>query len=143
MKKLELFNIILGGAVISSLMACSSIAPPKSEVIQAANFGEKPSIRQMTEAVKTYWSASLFDPYSAKYTCTTPTKMWIIGGGGTGGNAEYAKTYFGYAADCSVNAKNKLGAYTGSKAATYMLYMRSGARYLVHFDGYQSAGQVP
>lgn len=128
--------------VTCSLVACVAI-PPKPEAVRAANYGSKPSRDEMVSAVKNYMSKSLIDPYSAVYSCSIPVKSWIIGGSGSEGNVQMGKTYFGYTSECTVNAKNRLGGYTGNNESTYMLYVENGKRYLAHFDGHNGGEQVP
>lgn len=125
-----------------ALAGCLTANPPKPEEVSAAEYGTKPSTTEMVSAVKNYMSKRLIDPYSAVYECSTPSKSWVIGGSGSEGNVEFNRTYFGYFSNCTINAKNKLGGYTGSKEYYFMIYTRNGERYLAHFDGYGAAGAV-
>jgi len=125
------------------LAGCLTANPPKPDEIRAANYGTKPSTTEMVSAVKNHMSKQLIDPYSAVYACSNPTKAWVTGGSGSEGNVQFNKTYYGYLSTCTINAKNKLGGYTGSKEYDFMIYVQNGERYLAHFDGYGAAGQVP
>lgn len=133
----------ISSCFLASLLAACGAVPPKSDEVMMANYGNKPSRGEMVELVKEYASKTLFDPYSAKYSCSTPAKYWIIGGSGDEGNVQMGKTYFGYASVCAINAKNRFGAYTGNKESTYMIYVENGSKYLAHFDGIREAEEVP
>lgn len=129
-------NAVLMFFVVLLLAACNT-PPPKYEVVKAANYGAKPSKDKMVAAAKRFMSERLIDPYSAVYACTTPIRSWIIGG--TSGNVESGRIYFGYSSHCTINAKNRLGGYTGNKKYLFMIseLEQNGQYYFYHFDGYQ------
>ena len=121
---MRFFNTVLMFFVVLLLTACQT-PPPKPEVIKSANYGMKPSKEQMVAAAKQYMSKRLFDPYSAMYSCSTPVKSWITAGAGSEGNVQYNKTYFGYSSACTINARNRLGGYTGDEEYLFMISERS------------------
>jgi len=91
---------------LSIVPGCACL-PTQSE-IDNLDYGSYPIDYQ--SAIKTYFDNILFDPYSAQYEFYEPAKTWlksgrtIIGGYGVGAN---------------VNAKNKMGGYTGKKFWTF------------------------
>lgn len=104
-----------------SLSACGLIEPRPSD-IQTAHFGSSPNRDEALEIIKVHMSQRLFDPYSAVYECGYPRKAWA----NLLGNIRY-----GYAVSCSINAKNRFGAYVG--AQPYNFIVNSGA---VVLDGW-------
>lgn len=134
-------NVLMFFAVFM-LAACAT--PPKSEEVKSANYGEKPSTDDMVSAAKNHMSKSLYDPYSAVYSCTKPAKSWVIAGSGKEGNVKFGRTYFGYTSVCTINAKNRLGGYVGDQEYLFMIYGKENGRYyFAYFDGYQQLEQVP
>lgn len=134
-------NNVLMFFTVLMLAACAT--PPKPEEIKSADYGEKPSTNDMVSAAKNYMSKSLYDPYSAVYSCSKPVKSWITAGAGKEGNVEFNRTYFGYSSACTINAKNRFGGYTGNQEYLFMIYGKgNGKYYFAHFDGYQQLEMV-
>lgn len=106
MKKIILFLVmlILGG--------CSTVTP---EQLAAADYGSYPD--NYENIVKQYYANTLIDPNSVLYRAITiPKKEYytLLG-----------DSYIGYAVCVSINAKNSLGGYTGSKDRA--LIIRNGS----------------
>lgn len=135
-------KVLFIGFLSAFLAGCLTVNPPKPEEIQAANYGTGPSHSEMVSAVKNYMSKRLIDPYSAVIECSSLAKGWVIGGSGSQGNVQYGKTYYGYRSLCTINAKNRLGGYTGAKEYLFMIYELNGERHLAHFDGWEGSGNV-
>lgn len=80
---------------------------PSPQEIARLDYGRTISI-DYRQAIKAHLAESLFDPYSAHYRFGTPAQMWIknppLRGGGI---------IAGYAVATKINAKNRLGGYTG------------------------------
>lgn len=72
------------------------------EELKNSDFGPYPN--NYEEIIKSYYSKTLFDPYSAKYTFEEPIKRYVRGG-----------TIFGWAVCGTLNAKNRFGGYVGTK----------------------------
>ena len=90
------------------LVGCATM--PTKEEIAKLNYGMAPTI-DCQQVIKDYFSNALVDPYSAVYEFeNTPTQYWykeppLMGG----------KLYAGYMVSVKVNAKNRMGGYTGKK----------------------------
>jgi hypothetical protein len=107
-----------------------------------ANYGPRPTTSQMLSMVKERMSKSLIDPYSAVYQCAAPVKAWVIAGNSSQGNVQPGRTYYGWLSTCTINAKNRLGAYVGAEEHDFMIVDVNGTPRLAHFAGYQAAGEV-
>jgi hypothetical protein len=137
-KKTIAMSVIFASVLIAG---CQTPAPTHEQKINA-NYGSKVSQAVMLSSVKKYMSQYLIDPASATYQCDTPQKAWLVGGSGSEGNVEYGRTYYGYYSVCIINAKNRLGGYTGPKESHFMIFQNNGKPGLAHFDGFQSGGPV-
>ena len=140
--KRNIFTTALYLSALFSLSACEGVQP-KPDEIHSANYGQKPTTERMIATVKNYMSKKLIDPYSAVYECSEPRKSWIVAGAGSEGNVNFNRTYYGYFSTCFINAKNRLGGYTGRQEYYFMIYPVNGGTALAHFDGFQSGGPVP
>lgn len=83
-----------------------------------ANFGPEPNVEADARA---HFSATLKDPESAQYRIGYVGKAHCNKGTLWGGDV----TWFGYAANVYVNAKNSYGAYTGYQPYT-LLWRQDG-----------------
>lgn len=110
--------------IVLSLTACAGPRPSHVEV-RSADYGERPTVGQTLALVQEYMSPRLIDPYSARYECQPPTKVWITGSYFHNVNFGGRVTY-GYVALCSINAKNRLGGYTGAKSYPFVVRQRGG-----------------
>ncbi|MEQ0720606.1 hypothetical protein [Stutzerimonas stutzeri] len=107
-------------AVIAMLTGCS-VAPSRNE-IASKDFGPRPTDEASQKAVVSYMYDRLIDPNSGMYKCGSPKK-----GGGFTCTPGSCGTRYGYILGCRVNAKNKLGGYTGWKDHYFMLYEDNGS----------------
>ena len=89
-----------------ALGACST-GPSKTEIANA-DYGSPPI--QYEEIIKAYYAERLIDPTSPLYTFDEPRKSWIKS------SAMYGtEQTFGWRVCGTVNAKNRMGGYTGRK----------------------------
>jgi len=98
-------RVLLLELLLLTLVGCATM--PSQQEIANLDYGQPISI-DYKKAIKTFFAETLYDPYSAHYRFGTPTKIWIkdpplAGGGITAG----------YAVATKINAKNRLGGYTG------------------------------
>lgn len=103
-------------AILASALIISGCSTPVTQSqVQNANFSEKPTDTEAFELIKSYLQNTLIDPNSLILKCSPVTgKGW----------ARYYMTdkpTFGYLVLCSVNAKNKLGGYTGQTPYMYVI----------------------
>lgn len=92
-----------------ALGGCATM-PTRNE-IQQANYGTQISKSEFENAVRN--GSGFFDPYSAVIGCTDPKKGWE--------QDVLEPMKFGYIAQCSVNAKNRMGGYVGAETKMYIL----------------------
>ena len=91
------------------LSACAMNGAPRVEDARNAYFSEKPTKQETDSKIKLYLEQTLYDPYSANVSCSQPTdKAWIS-------HNMFEKPLYGYLVKCDVNAKNRMGGYTGVK----------------------------
>lgn len=97
---------------ITSLFLSSCARQPTRLEISNADYGLYPI--NFKKIIKESMEKSLFDPYSAVYSnWNGPIK------GYTGGN--FIKTEFGFMVCVNINAKNRMGAYTGSQNFYFLI----------------------
>ena len=95
--------------VLFALVLTASAGVAASKEKKAIFFAEKPSNEEAYAKIKQYLGATLIDPYSAHMSCSEVSeKAWVWPGIGFG-------KHYGYLVFCDVNAKNRLGGYTGGK----------------------------
>jgi len=101
---------------------------PTPEQIAFADYGSYPNNYQ--ELIQQYFSKTLLDPYSAQYSdWRGPSQgYWARPFGG--------EPIFGYRACVEVNAKNRMGGYTGSQQ--YFFMIRNGD--IIYEDGGYTGG---
>ena len=95
--------------LVSFFASCASVSPPSQLEIQGVlnDAGEQPDNYQ--DILKSMWNDRLIDPYSAKYEFGNPEHGWIK-------NRSTSHQIRGaWIVIYSVNAKNKLGGYTGKE----------------------------
>lgn len=121
---LILFNFCLFLVTISAmffLSSCSSVNyetpsyQPTKEEIENADYGEFPT--NYKELVKTYMQTLLFDPYSAHYRYTLEPMKHVIEA------STKEETIYCYYVMVYINAKNRMGGYTGEKS--YFFFIRN------------------
>lgn len=125
MRKIPVW-IVLGNVVGSLLLlfslGCAGVQKPTPEQLANADYGSYPA--DYKEITTQYISNILIEPYSAVFSnWRGPSKGWY-------GN--YQGSFFGYRVCVSVNAKNRMGGYTGSKL--HFVVINNG-RVIVHDGG--------
>lgn len=84
---------------------------PTPEQIAHASYGQYPDNYQ--EIIRSYMSSILFDPTSVMYSeWRGPSKEFF---------QEEGKTVFGYRVCVEVNAKNRMGGYTGWQIQFFLI----------------------
>jgi len=106
-KKCCYFAVFLTLTIL--LFSCAHA--PTSEEIQSADYGPYPD--NYEDVIKSYYSRSLFDPYSAIYTFDmSPRKGWASGMSGAS---------YGWVVCGTLNGKNRYGGYVGAKPIYVMI----------------------
>jgi hypothetical protein len=96
-----------------NFLGCGLVTPTPLE-IQQAYYGPYPE--NYKNIIEKYMHSVLFDPYSAHYYWSNPPrKAWMN---------RIGTIYFGWAVECAINAKNRMGGYVG--AQTYQFLLRDG-----------------
>ncbi|MDN7669676.1 hypothetical protein [Burkholderia vietnamiensis] len=122
----KLLSVVVIAATLS-LAGCADLQP-SPEQMAAADYGNQPSATEATSLVQAYLQDTLIDPNSL--ILRGPTKLergWMKANG---------RTEFGYLAYFGVNAKNRMGGYTGSIPKAF--FIKNGsilATYTVYTDG--------
>ena len=96
--------ILMAGVLLSG---CATM--PTREQIANIDYGSPISI-DYEQAIKQYCSNVLFDPYSAVYEFSSPQQYWLKEAPLMGG-----RLLSGYIVFVNINAKNRMGGYTGTK----------------------------
>ena len=102
-----------GGLVLLSVLVSTGCAMnhPTPEQIATASYGQYPDNYQ--EIIQSYMSSILFDPTSVMYSeWRGPSKGYFQDDG---------KAVFGYRVCVEVNAKNRMGGYTGWQVQFFMI----------------------
>ena len=92
-------------AAATLLTGCGTITP-KAVDLQTAYYGPAPSQAAILTNVKAWIEPKLKDPMSAVYDCGNPRRAWTN---------VFGKLTYGWAVNCTVNAKNSFGGYVGAK----------------------------
>ena len=102
-------KVLILAATPYFLSACATNGAPRVEDARNAYFAEKPTKQETESKINRYLEQTLYDPYSAKVSCSQPTdKVWIS-------YNMFEKPLYGYLVKCDINAKNRMGGYTGLK----------------------------
>lgn len=101
------FLIVL--VFIAVLLSGCGLKKPNPVQMSDAYYGEIPQSTE--EAVRAFMEEKLFDPYSAVIKCGVPQKSWVN---------HMGKFYYGWNIICSINAKNRYGAYVGVEKYHYL-----------------------
>lgn len=98
-----------------SFLVSACTTPITRNQIDNANFSEKPTDKEAYDKIKSHFEGVLIDPNSLILKCS-PVQ-------GKGWAREYQgdKPTFGYTILCDVNAKNRMGGYTGSKTYIHII----------------------
>lgn len=117
-------TLCICGVAILIISACvtvqpPAIKPPTAEMLTNADYGDKPE--EFQELARQAIGAQLLDPYSAMYeNWRGPVKNWVV---------EWGRYTFGWAVCVDVNAKNRMGGYTGRKP--YFVFIRNSSVWTV------------
>lgn len=88
------------------LMSCASTKKLTAQELATGDFGPYPANYQ--EMIQDYFSTKLYDPYSAVYYFWEPKKHKDGHG-------------YGWKVEMEVNAKNRMGGYTGRERYHFMI----------------------
>ena len=128
-RKIKPFFIFLLLYQITLLSGCANMGAPSPNDINSAYFGEKPTREEAMSKINEYLNNSLFDPYSAKVDCNNPSgKVWVSPN-------RFMKPHYGYVVVCGVNAKNRMGGYTGKKDYWFIFNGSSSFKHLPMVNG--------
>ena len=108
-------NKLIALLLLSTTVLLSGCATPPSEQ-QLSNIDYGASPINYESAIKKYFEDSLFDPYSAHYDFELPEQMWVKDSPLRGGRLSA-----GYMVRVGINAKNRLGGYTGKKMYGFII----------------------
>lgn len=117
---MKIFRMIIAGMLLIGIGICiegcgavGGIKPPTPEQIKATDHGIFPD--NFKEVIAAYMDDILIDPESVRYT---NWKGPIIGWAGD----KLRGYFFGYGVCVEINARNKMGGYTGSKPAFFIIH---------------------
>jgi len=113
-------------AIIAVALLAACATQPTVQELASADYGAPPpaNYRQLIEV---YFSSTLLDPASAQYrSISQPMRDYVVTPNTWYG---YTTTY-GYRVDAVVNAKNRMGGYTGFQVHRFLF--RDGR--IVHVD---------
>lgn len=103
--------LALSSIVLLFTFGCAGTQKPTAEQLSSADYGRFP--HNYEEITKEYISSRLIDPDSGKFSdWVSPTKSWY---------KNFGDTFFGYRTCVFVNAKNRMGGYTGRKLYYVMI----------------------
>ncbi len=98
-------------ALAISLISCAPLNKPTQLQIDNADYGSCPG--SYKELIESRVKRRLIDPYSAVFSeWRGPSKGYFYDINGS---------YFGYRVCCEVNAKNRMGGYTGSQPFYFLI----------------------
>lgn len=113
MKIVFLILITLG------LTACGGVQVTRNDT-NRAQFAAKPTDEEAIHKIRGYLENVLIDPDSLRLKCSKVTdRAWARGN-------VYDEPQFGYLVVCDVNAKNKMGGYTGG---TEYIFLFNGSKF--------------
>lgn len=97
------------------MTGCASLPPPSAQELAVADYGPEITPEYAEKKIVQYFGRILIDPYSAIYRNSTQVqKHWMRDRSG--------KFHYGYATGFAVNAKNRMGGYTGEKLYFIVFY---------------------
>lgn len=113
----------LATALSSALLMACATPRPSVEEVSRADYGSRPTDEQVVALVSQYMSDKLVDPYSAQYACSPAHKAWITGS--SFHNVKFGgRVTYGYVANCNINAKNRMGGYSGARSFLFVIWFR-------------------
>ncbi len=109
MRSIKIFALLI--FTLFTIMGCASMNKPTPAQITNADYGSYPD--NYKNIVENYMARMLFDPYSAVFSnWRGPAQGYIY---------DITGTYFGYRVCVEVNAKNRMGGYTGNKMHLFVI----------------------
>jgi len=99
--------------IVFGVVACGGV-PVTRDDASKAQFAAKPTDEEAMRKIRGYLDNVLIDPESLRLKCSTVRKGW-------GRHNMFDKPTFGWVVYCDVNAKNKLGGYTGGKPHLFII----------------------
>lgn len=103
------------GLVFLLLLTAGCVTPIPPEQIASADYGTVPPIYK--DAIQGHMQGLLFDPYSAHYRYSAdPVKGYAYVSG------TLKPPVFGYLVTVGINAKNRMGGYTGEKPYLFLFH---------------------
>lgn len=103
--------IILTLLIVIVLISGCGLKSPSPQDLANAYYGPFPD--NYENIVKTFMQTQLFDPFTAVYNFEgSPTKAW---------QNNFGNIFYGYGGIVGINAKNRLGGYTGFKRHIYII----------------------
>ncbi len=119
---------IISLVLLILLCGCAAMNKPTPEQLANANYGSYPS--DYKDVIQNYFARVLIDPYSAVYSeWRGPAQGYVY---------DMSGVYFGYRVCVEVNAKNRMGGYTGS--APYFIIINNG--HILKSEGGWSYGTI-
>lgn len=113
--KISMKSAVLTACIAVTLGWLTGCAAPAPKRMADVQLPPPPTEQEAMQKISAYLESALFDPYSAKVSCThVPHPSWIWAGTGT-------DIRYGYLSLCNINAKNKLGGYTGAKRYVFRI----------------------
>lgn len=127
MKKTLLAALIAASVVLAG---CQTIPPLSKEQIEAADYGPMTGDKAQ-QVIRAYLSEVLIDPYSYQIEFRNFKKHWGLDKSG--------KYHFGWVQYYVINAKNRMGGYTGKEP--HWAFIENG-RIIQIYSFYPSDGRV-
>lgn len=103
-----IFTVVLGGC---------AIGPTKNDA-KNYQYSEPPEKSYVSAMIGVYLNKTLIDPDSAKLQCVALGNGAAFDCDSSAGRS--CGNYYGHIVQCSVNAKNKFGGYTGAENLFFM-----------------------
>ena len=108
-------KVFLAILMVFSLTACSGI-PVTKEKANAVTYFAPPTDEEAVGYIRNYLEGTLIDPMSLRLKCSK-----VLGKGWARENYISDEPIFGYLVSCDVNAKNRMGGYTGGKHYVFII----------------------
>jgi len=106
LKTIRPLLLIITASISLAISGC--VAPPTQQELATIDYGPAPT--NYEALIKARFEESLFDPYSAQYVFSPPEQFWFKEAPMMGG-----RLYSGWMVKTGINAKNRMGGYTGRK----------------------------
>ncbi len=106
----KIFNLIFALCIFTILIGCATALNPTPEDLVRADYGPRPPDNYQ-EIIKGFYSKILFDPYTAVYTFDGVESGW---------GRWLNKITYGWWCCGTINAKNRMGGYVGTKRFAFL-----------------------